>query len=194
MNEHHSEISEDRFYFFEQQEVVVEDVESSGYILDIGGGGEGIIGRLKDQQVVAIDPNKRELEEAATGPLKIVMDATDLKFLDHSFAIVTAFFTLMYIKELDHKQVLMEVFRVLVSGGRFLIWDGMFPARTDEEKDVAVFPLLITLPKEEITTGYGALWPKEGRDVSYYLKLANDAGFEVVSQREPEVIEEWRFR
>ena len=43
-------------------------VEEGADILDIGGGGEGIIGKLKGEQVVAIDPNKRELEEAARRP------------------------------------------------------------------------------------------------------------------------------
>ena len=73
MEDHHPEISEDRIIFFERQEVVVDDFEAPGYILDIGGGGEGIIGRLKGEQVIAIDPNRRELEGAAGGPLKIVM-------------------------------------------------------------------------------------------------------------------------
>jgi len=45
--------------------------------LDIGGGGEGVIGQMKGKQVIAIDPNRRELEEAADGPLKIVMDARE---------------------------------------------------------------------------------------------------------------------
>ncbi|UCC20818.1 MAG: hypothetical protein JSV62_05935, partial [Promethearchaeota archaeon] len=44
-----------------------------GRVLDLGGGGEGIIGQLKGEQVVAIDPNKKELEEAkSTKDLKIV--------------------------------------------------------------------------------------------------------------------------
>ena len=102
---------EDRFFIFEQQKVSVHDFEASGYVLDIGGGGEGIIGILKGEQVIAIDPNKRELEEAADGPLKIVMDARDLQFLDGSFETVTAFFTLMYLKSADaYKQVFAEVF------------------------------------------------------------------------------------
>jgi len=75
VSDHHPEISEDRLFFFEKQEVAVNDFDSAGYILDIGGGGEGVIGKLKGEQVIAIDSSKRELEEAAAGPLKIVMDA-----------------------------------------------------------------------------------------------------------------------
>ena len=93
----HSKISEDRLYFFHRQEVVLEDFDSPGYILDIGGGGEGVIGLLKGGQVIAIDISKRELEQAPDGPLKIVMDAAELKFLDSSFPVATFFYTLMYI-------------------------------------------------------------------------------------------------
>ena len=35
-----------------------------GSILDIGGGGEGVIGRLYGRQVVAIDNRQEELDEA----------------------------------------------------------------------------------------------------------------------------------
>jgi hypothetical protein len=65
MSDHHPEISEDRLFFFERQEIVVNNIDASGYILDIGGGGEGVIGRFKGEQVIAIDPNRRELEGAA---------------------------------------------------------------------------------------------------------------------------------
>jgi ubiquinone/menaquinone biosynthesis C-methylase UbiE len=84
-------ISEDRLYYFEKQEIIVEDFDSPGYILDIGGGGEGIIGKLKGKQVVAIDPNKQELEEAPVGSLKVIMDATDLQFLDNTFSVASCF-------------------------------------------------------------------------------------------------------
>ena len=185
MENHHPEISEDRLFFFEREEIVIDDFEAAGFILDIGGGGEGVIGRLKGEQVIAIDPSKRELEGAAAGPLKIVMDATDLQFLDETFNTVTSFYTLMYIKEVDaHRRVLGEVYRVLTSGGRFLIWDAVFPPRFDEEKDVAVFLLTVKLPEEEVDGGYGMLWPEGGRGVTYYVELAESKGFEVVLQEE----------
>lgn len=182
MSEDHPEISEDRLFFFEEQEVIVSDIDAPGYILDIGGGGEGVIGRLKGERVVAIDPNRRELDQAPAGPLKIVMDATDLRFLDGAFSAATSFFTLMYIKGSDHQKVFGEVFRVLQPSGRFFIWDVIFPLRLDPEKDVAVVSLLVKLPDEEIAAGYRHLWPVEGRDLSYYMRLAKDAGFNVVAQ------------
>lgn len=182
MSDHHPQISEDRLFFLEKQELVVEELDASGYILDIGGGGEGIIGRLKGQQVIAIDSNRRELEEAPAGPLKIVMDATQLQLLDGSFGVVTAFFTLMYIKGDDHRKVFEEVFRVLVRGGRFLVWDAELPRRGDEKKDIIVLPLTAKLPGEDVSAVYGVRWPEDGRSLGDYVGLAREAGFEVVSQ------------
>ena len=185
MSDHHPEISEDRLFYFEKQEVIVKDFTAEGFILDIGGGGRGVIGELKGEQVIAIDPSKRELEGAAAGPLKIIMDATNLQFLDGIFSTATSFYTLMYIKGTDdHKKAFSEVFRVLTPKGRFLIWDAVFPPRFDEDKDIAVFPLTVQLPDKEIDAGYGVLWPEDGRNISYYVRLAESVGFKVISEKE----------
>ena len=186
--DHHQEISEDRLSYFDQKAVTLNDFDTRGYILDIGGGGRGVIGELKGEQVIAIDMSKNELEGAPSGPLKIVMDATELKFLDNTFNTTTSFFTLMYIKETDHRKVFDEVFRVLTSGGLFLIWDAIFPERINKDKDFAVFPLLIQLPGKEIEVGYGVTWPENGRNLSYYLQLAEKAGFNVVTHKEKDQI------
>jgi ubiquinone/menaquinone biosynthesis C-methylase UbiE len=184
MTEEDREIQEERIFWFDVQEVTVADVDAEGYILDIGGGGEGIIGRLKGEQVIAVDPSRRELEEAPPGPLKVVMDARDLQFLDETFVTATSFFTLMYIKGFEHQRVFEEVFRVLKPGGRFLIWDVELPPRLDQQKDVAAFPIIVKLPNETVSTGYGAPWPDAEQDVGYYVALVRRVGFEVVEKWE----------
>ena len=90
---------EKRFYIFPQVEIDIDDFDHEGYILDIGGSGEGVIGQLKGKDVIAVDISKEELEEAPEGPLNIVMDARDLQFLDESFSTVTAFFAMMYLQQ-----------------------------------------------------------------------------------------------
>ena len=61
---------------------IVLQKELQGKILDIGGGGEGIIGRLYGPQVIAIDYRQDELDEAPASCEKRLMDATALDFAD----------------------------------------------------------------------------------------------------------------
>lgn len=183
----HKPISPDRIYQFPTLNVVVDDFPAHGLILDIGGGGEGVIGQLKHQQVVAIDLIKRELEDAPGKPLlKIVMDARDLKFLDDDFNTATVFFTFMYIAPADHEQVFRELFRVLGPNGRLLIWDVIFPKRVDEKKDIAFFPLKIKLPDKQVETGYGVEWPPQEQGTDHFIELAKKVGFEVITQKDHE--------
>ncbi len=171
-------------YKHDRLEVDVPDFAAEGLILDIGGGGEAVISQLKGKQVVAIDLLKRELEDAPGQPLlKIVMDARNLQFLDHTFPTVTAFFTFMYMNPAEHEKVFQEIHRVLQTGGRFLLWDVTFPKRTDERQRFVLYPLHIKLPTKEITTGYGVHFA-EGQGADHYTELAGKTGFDLVSRRD----------
>jgi ubiquinone/menaquinone biosynthesis C-methylase UbiE len=175
-----------KWHFFDRQDFTVADFPASGYILDIGGGGEGIIGQMKPSQAIAIDLSKRELEEAPAGPLKIVMDATDLKFLDNSLATVTAFFSLMYMRPEVQRRVFAEALRVLTPGGRWLIWDVVIPRALDSGTRGPVFRFRFQLPGKVVETGYGTPWPDQPIDLDHYKRLARETGFEVASaQQQP---------
>ena len=67
-------MNEDDILFLDPVELEIPPLSADGYVLDIGGGGEGVIGRLRGSQVVAIDCRKEELKEAPEGPLKIVCE------------------------------------------------------------------------------------------------------------------------
>ncbi len=161
------------------QFIELNPLKAQGFILDIGGGGEGIIGRLNGAQAVAIDTSERELRETRNDALKIVMDATDLKFLPNSFDICTAFFSLMYIPESKHSKVFEEVHRVLRDNGQFFLWDVRIP-RTDKKYRQVIVPLRIQLPKKTIGTGYGVKW--QTQDIAYFKKLAEECKFKIVDE------------
>jgi SAM-dependent methyltransferase len=180
MSEGHQQPTPDQVYVIEAQEVTLADFPAEGFILDIGGGGEGIIGQLKGTQVVAIDPIQRELAESPAGPLKIVMDGSDLKFLDGAFQNVTAFFSFMFMPLNLHAKVLTESYRVLAPGGRFRVWDVVVPPKGEHIEAFFAFHLQISLPGSTVSTGYGLPWPAEGFNLEHYLLAAQAAGFKVV--------------
>jgi len=169
-------------YFLNKQTVVIDDFNADGFILDIGGGGEGVIGQLKGKQVVSIDSNKDELLEAANGPLKIVMDATELKFLDNSFSSVTAFYSLMYMTARDHERVFSEVFRVLKDEGLFRIWDIQLIHKKCMNKPGFAVPVEVILPDRKISVGYGSYWPEKKYDLNYYIEIAKKTGLQLVER------------
>ncbi len=178
-------VTPEQIFQLEPQTLTLADFQTDGFVLDIGGGGEGLIGQLKPGHVVAIDVNRRELEEAGPGALKVVMDAGALQFLDNAFDAATACFALMFIPAADHPRVFAEIFRVLAPGGRFLIWDANLPTRpahAPAEQRIVAFSLTVTLPEQVIETGYGTPWPSQAYDLAYYTNLAHVAGFAVVEQ------------
>ncbi len=169
----------------ERQDIVIEGLPDTGYILDIGGGCRGTIGRMRPRQVVAVDISQRELKEAPSDFLKIVMDASDLKFLDNSFPTVTAYYSLMFMKPDLHEKVFAEVFRVLQPGGTWLVWDSVVPAATPgSEKESYTAWLRTHLPNEIIVYGYSMLKFEKPLDVPYYSGLATRAGFQIVQVKE----------
>ena len=163
----------------DRDEIIIPDFTAPGYILDLGGGCRGTIGRLKGEKVVAIDISMRELNEAPSGFLKILMDASDLKFPNDSFRTVTAFFSLMFMKPQIHQKVFSEAYRVLAPGGEWLIWDASIPARSATVDNNFLVNLHTKLPKETIDFGYSVQRLDVQRDADYYRALAEQAGFQV---------------
>lgn len=170
-------MTEQSYHELAHHDIRLTALPTTGFILDIGGGGEGVIGSLMGSQVVAIDLRKDELEEADNDSLKIVMDATDLKFLDDSFPTATAFYTLMYMPVDVQEQVFQEVYRVLKPGGHFLAWDGHIPSQHNNDHDVVVITLTIGMPNQTIETGYGCHWPTKELDLNHYLNVGIKQGF-----------------
>lgn len=173
---------EDKVFFIDPQEITVPDfVCDDSWILDIGGGGEGIIEQIKGKQVVAIDFRKRELEGTQNDALKIVMDARDLHFLDKTFETVTAFFTLMYIavRPDDIEQSFQEISRVLKPGGKLLVWDVIFSPPVEVDKEIIALYLKVHLPDGTVNdTGYGV--KKHTQKIEDFIELATKNGLALV--------------
>lgn len=126
-----------------------------GRVLDIGGGGEGVIAQLGGSQVVAVDKLFSEIGEAcdkAPAANWLTADAAQLPCASESFAQATAFFSCMYMSNEIKSAIFKETYRVLRPGGEFWIWDAPMSAHSR----VFALRLEVTLPNQKtITTAYG---------------------------------------
>ncbi|MBD3194817.1 MAG: methyltransferase domain-containing protein [Candidatus Lokiarchaeota archaeon] len=178
-------IKKEIVHFAPSQTLNLNRYSFNGRILDIGGGGEGIIGQLSGESVVAIDLHKEEFHEAIESgdnkSLKIIMDATDLKFLDETFETITAFFSLMYMSPEDQEKVFSEIYRVLKPSGELYIWDLEIPKNKTNKKQFYGIPLKIKIGETTIETGYATKWDNK-IDRAYYIDLAKNNGFKLIQE------------
>ncbi len=169
--------------------VTYEPVPEQGLspVLDIGGGGEGVVGLLCEGVCVSVDRDASELAEAPEGPLKIVSDATTLPFLDGSFPRARAFFSFMYMEETTKAAVLDEVFRVLTPGASLLIED----LRVDDDypAEIVLQPLTLVMPDGvRLETGYGCRWEGKYQDALSLAMTAERAGFYVLASQDMDAL------
>ncbi len=164
------------------QRVDLRGVRLSGRVLDIGGGGEGVISRLSGENVVAIDRRPDELAETPDIGLKIVMDACDLKFLDGYFDHVTCFYTLLYMGVDEIGRFLNEARRVLKHNGLLWVWDTAIPEEATADAFVAQVEVRLT-DTEMLTPGYGVAWQR-GQSGEMIQQMAESAGFTAATAAE----------
>ncbi len=148
-----------------------------GSILDIGGGGEGIIGLIYQTQVTAIDNRQDELDEAPVGFIKVLMDACNLKFKDNSFENVTLFYTLMYIEKEKQAKAIQEAYKVLKDEGHLYIWDTNIKVAN---------PFLVNLNINAsgsiINTTYGIYKENAFQDDKYFKVICENVGFRLIEE------------
>ena len=180
-------------YETEQQYIDLRSIRLSGRILDIGGGGEGVITRHSGDRVVAIDLRKDELDEIPDAALKIVMDARELGFLDNSFYCATCFFSMMYMDESTQRMVISEIHRVLKPAGELWIWDVIIPEQIEAEVFVAQLNVQIS-DDEAVTPGYGVGWTRS-QSIDSIMQMCIDKGFvinETSRMRQSFVLRVWK--
>ena len=138
------------------QQITLKRLNPEGLILDIGGGGEGLVSRIEGERVCALDIRMSEVREAQIhgAPANwIVGDGQNLGFSGGSFDEVTLWFSLGYMRDWDTKRrVLEEAWRVLKEQGSISIMASKIPDSTEE----FVFWAHFTLPDGTVSkTGYG---------------------------------------
>lgn len=154
--------------------------ELTGSILDIGGGGEGVIGRIYGQKVTAIDNRQEELDEAPDTCKKMLMDASNLDFEDQRFHHVTFFYSLMYMDKDVQQQAISEGARVLHTGGSLHIWDAeierAYPAPFLAELDIYG-------AGEVIHTIYGIIKDNAAQNADIFIEMCGEQGLKLIKQQ-----------
>lgn len=153
----------------------------TGPILDLGGGGEGIIGRIYRQQAVAIDNRQEELDEAPDGPKKLLMDAAALTFDDASFQHVTAFFSFMYMPRAIQVQAISQAARVLRPGGALHIWDAEISSAFP---DPFLLELDVDAAGTPVHTTYGIVKEDATQGADYFLRLCQNSHLKLADRQE----------
>jgi len=163
------------FYETQKQYIDLSTTTFTGKVLDIGGGGEGIIARVGGNNVLAIDCRADELAESPDVGWKVVMDACQLNFIDNYFDNTTFFYSLMYMDLQTAQQAIKEAYRVLKPGASLWIWDAVIPQ--EKTTDAFLAHLSIKLSETEtVNTSYGAGWHK-GQSLDSVKQLCLQAGF-----------------
>ena len=156
--------------------------EPTAPILDLGGGGAGVIGQLYQRKVTAIDLRQDELDEAPDGPKKVCCDARALPFEAWSYPTVTAFYFLMYLLPGDILAVLQEAYRCLQKDGSLYIWDTLIPKRGTSKKTLFAVPVQAILPHKTIHTAYGVQWEHHTLEIDALVKMLEEVGFTVIER------------
>ncbi len=163
-----------KLLFTRGQKITIEAIPN-GSIIDIGGGGEGVIAQIGQVNVTVIDKHQEEINEARSkAPTSkwVLADATSLEYDTGYFDNATAFFSGMYMSIETFNKVCKEVYRVLKNNGEFWIWD----AKIVDNNGLFIIRLSITLPdrKKKIRTAYGSrIKTRSLSDIKHELKNAN---------------------
>ena len=164
------------------QEIRLKPIETAGLILDIGGGGEGLVSRIEGTKVCAVDIRMDEIREAQIhgAPSSwVVGDGQHLSFRDGVFDIVTLWFSLGYMSNWSiKKRVLKEAHRVLVADGRLSI----LSSKIHEDCERLIFWGHFTLPDGSVSqTGY-SVRGGQNQTLDRVANLVRSIGFDVSSQ------------
>ncbi|MFX1607381.1 MAG: class I SAM-dependent methyltransferase [Promethearchaeota archaeon] len=160
-----------------EQKIKLERLDYDGLILDIGGGGEGLVSRIEGDRVCALDIRLSEIREAQIHGHStnwFVADGRNLCFRDEIFDIVTLWFSLGYMSDWNTKRTVLEsAYRVLKKRGRLSILASHIP----DSGASLIFWGTFTFPDGTLSrTGYG-MRGGQNQTLPRVLELVTDVGF-----------------
>ncbi len=166
------------------QKITLEQIQTEGLILDIGGGGEGLVSRIGGTKVCAVDIRISEIREAQIHrpPSNwFVGDGQALCFQKNVFDVVTLWFSLGYMSAWAIKQkVLKEAHRVLGENGRLSI----LASRIPESCERLIFWGHFTFPDGTISQiGFGTRGGQE-QTLERITELLLGTGFKIRSHED----------
>jgi len=160
------------------QTIYLDDLPKDRLILDIGGGGEGLVSRIGGKRVCAMDYRLSEILEAKIHepPANwLVADAKSLPFRNGSFDMVTLWFSLGYMTGWTTKECIMaQSFGALKRGGDLSI----YACRVDCREERFIFNALFILPDGTVSkVGYG-VQGNQGQTIESVCTLLERVGFD----------------
>jgi ubiquinone/menaquinone biosynthesis C-methylase UbiE len=159
------------------QNINLRQLSGKGLILDIGGGGEGLVSRIEGERVCALDIRMSEIREAQIHGHSsnwFVADGANLCFKDEVFDIVTLWFSLGYISDWNTKREVLEAaHRVLKKSGRLSI----MASHISGSNERFIFWATFTLPDgTRSKIGYGVKGD-QNQTLPRILELVTKVGF-----------------
>ena len=157
-----------------KQRILIQAIPK-GRVLDIGGGGEGVIAQVGGAMVVPIDKYWSEILEArekGSDTPWMIADGNELPFKNNSFDNATAFFSCMYMSNDVKENVFKETQRVLKKGGEFWIWDVHMVSN-----NLYAIRLHVDLPDNRVIKTIYGVKAKDQSDASI-CRFLQEAGFE----------------
>ena len=173
-------------YSVPMQEIHLERIDADGYILDIGGGGEGLVSRIEGGRVCSVDISMTKLRDAqlyGSDAQWIVSDGRNLCLRENTFSVATVWFSLGYLGDWQSKRsVFTELTRVLKSEGKVSI----LASRIDCKEEKHLFNARFILPDGNISQVGYKVKGNQSQTLESTRELMEKAGFKVTRTNDHE--------
>jgi len=164
------------------QEIRLDSIPSDGLIIDIGGGGEGLLSRLEKDRVCVVDISLNKIREAHIygAPAQwVVSDGSQLCFRTGSFDIATLWFSLGYMRGWNRKKLVMsEIRRVLKQEGILFV----LGAKIVCPEDRFLFNAKFTFPDGDVSQVGYRLAGNQNQTLESTVRALEDSGLVILER------------